>query len=128
MADVVMLVDTGLAKVTNLLAAVSTVCPGWVGWGVGTTAPVVGNTALQTPSAEARTVGTKTQQTTTTTNDTYQVVALIACTGTGKAITEVGVFDALTAGVLFLRGTFAAINLSVGDSITFTIKTVFEQA
>ena len=127
MADVVMLVDTGLAKVTNLLAAVSTVCPGWVGWGTGTVDPVVGNTSLGTPAAEDRTVGTKTQQTTTTTNDTYQVEALISCTGTAKAITEVGVFDALTAGTLFLRGTFSAINLSVGDSITFTVKTVFEQ-
>ena len=128
MADVVMLTDTGLAKVTNLLAAVSTVCPGWVGWGIGITAPVAGNTALETPAAEARTVGTKTQQTTTTANDTYQVVALIACTAAAKAITEVGIFDDLTAGTLFLRGTFSPINLSVGDSITFTIKTVFEQA
>ena len=128
MADVILVVDTGLAKVTDLLAAVTIVCPGWVGWGIGTIAPVVGNTGLGTPSAEARTVGTKTQETTTTTNDTYQVVALISCAGSAKAITEVAVFDALTAGTLFLRGTFAAINLSVGDSINFTIKTVFEQA
>lgn len=128
MADVVMVVSSGLAKITNLLAAISTICPGWVGWGTGVTAPVEANTTLETPAAEARTVGTKTQQTTNTANDTYQVVALIACTGVGKAITEVAVFDALTGGILFLRGTFSPINLSVGDSITFTIKTVFDQA
>ena len=127
MADVVTVVDTGLAKITDLLAAVTVVCPGWVGWGIGTTPPVVGNTGLETPSAEARTVGTKTQQTTTTTNDTYQVVALITCATAAKAITEVGVFDALTAGNLFLRATFSAINVSVGDTITFTIKTVLDQ-
>lgn len=126
MADVVVVADTGLAKVTNLLAGVSIVCPGWVGWGIGATAPVVGNTALQTPSAEARTVGTKTQQTTTTANDTYQVVALITALS-AQAITEVAVFDALTAGALFLRGTFSPINVSIGDTITFTIKTVFDQ-
>jgi len=125
MADVVKVVDTGLAKITDLLAAVTTVCPGWVGWGTGTTAPVVGNTGLETPSAEARTVGTKTQQTTTTTNDTYQVVALITALS-AQAITEVGVFDALTSGNLFLRATFSAINVSIGDTITFTIKTVFD--
>ena len=125
MADVVKVTDVGLAKVTDLLAGVSTVTPGWVGWGTGTTAPVVGNTALETPSAEARTVGTKTQQTTTTTNDTYQVVALITSLS-AQAITEVGVFDALTAGNLFLRATFSAINVSIGDTVTFTIKTVFD--
>ena len=127
MADVVTVVDTGLAKVTDLLAAVTTVCPGWVGWGIGTIAPVVGNTGLGTPSAEARTVGTKTQETTTTPNDTYQVVALITALS-AQAITEVAVFDALTVGNLFLRGTFSAINVSIDDTIEFTIKTVFEQA
>ena len=126
MADVVKVVDTGLAKITELLAGVSTVCPGWVGWGTGTTAPVDGNTGLETPSAEARTEGTKTQQTTNTTNDTYQVVAQITALS-AQAITEVAVFDASTSGDLFVRGTFDAINLSIGDSITFTIKTVFEQ-
>ena len=127
MADAVLVVDTGLAKVTDLLAAVTIVCPGWVGWGIGTTAPVVGDTALETASAEARTVGTKTQETTTTTNDTYQVVALITALS-AQAITEVGVFDALTAGNLFVRGTFSAINVSIDDTIEFTIKTVFDQA
>ena len=126
MADVVTVVDTGLAKITDLLAAVTAVCPGWVGWGIGTIAPVVGNMGLGTPSAEARTVGTKTQQTTTTANDTYQVTALITALS-AQAITEVGVFDALAVGNLFLRGTFSPINVSIGDTITFTIKTVFDQ-
>ena len=127
MADAVLVADTGLAKVTDLLAAVTTVCPGWVGWGIGTIAPVVGNTGLGTPSAEARTVGTKTQETTTTTNDTYQAVALITALS-AQAITEVAVFDALTAGNLFLRGTFSAINVSIDDTVQFTIRTVFDQA
>ena len=126
MADVILVVDTGLAKVTDLLAAVTIVCPGWVGWGIGKIAPVVGDTGLGTPSAEARTVGTKTQETTTTTNDTYQVVALITALS-AQAITEVAVLDALTVGNLFLRGTFSPINVSIDDTITFTIKTVFEQ-
>ena len=127
MADAVLVADTGLAKVTDLLAAVTVVCPGWVGWGIGTIAPVVGNTGLGTPSAEARTVGTKTQETTTTTNDTYQVVALITALS-AQAITEVAVFDALTVGNLFLRGTFSPINVSIDDTVQFTIRTVFDQA
>ena len=127
MADVSLVVGTGLAKVTDLLAAVTIVCPGWVGWGIGTIAPVPSNAGLGTPSAEARTVGTKTQETTTTTNDTYQVVALITALS-AQAITEVAVFDALTAGNLFLRGTFSAINVSIDDTVEFTVQTIFDQA
>ena len=78
-------------------------------------------------SDEARTVGTGSQATTNTTNDTYQVVGTITCASSGAAITEVGLFDALTSGNLFLRGTFSAINLNVADSIEFTIKTVYDQ-
>ena len=127
MADVTLVVNTGLAKVTDLLAAVTIVCPGWVGWGIGTIAPVVGNTGLGTPSAEARTVGTKTQETTTTTNDTYQVVALITALS-AQAITEVAVFDALTGGNLFLRATFSPINVSIDDTVEFIVQTIFDQA
>ena len=127
MADVVTVVDGGLNKITALLAGVSIICPGWAGWGVGITAAAVGNVGLETPSVEARTAGTKTQTTTTTANDTFQNVALITCVGAPKAITEVALFDALTGGSCFLRGTFSPINVSVGDTITFTIKTVIDQ-
>ena len=127
MADIVLVVDTGLAKVTDLLAAVTTVCPAWVGWGTGTTAPVAGDTGLEIASAEDRTVGTKTQETITTASDTYQVVALLTALS-AQVITEVAVFDALTVGNLFLRGTFSPININTDDTIEFTIQTIFDQA
>ena len=122
MADVVMIPNVGLGLVTGLLAASSIK---YVGWGTGTTAPVVGDTALETASAESKTSGTQTQQTTTTTNDTYQVVAAITSLS-AQAITEVAIFD--DADDLYLRGTFSAINVSIGDSITFTLKTIYDQA
>jgi hypothetical protein len=125
MADVAYVSNNGLGLITELLAASS---HKYVGWGTGTTAAAVGNTALETAASESRTSGTQTQQTTTTTNDTYQVVAQITCAGSGKAITEVGVFSASTDGTLFLRATHDAINVSVGDSITYTIKVVLDQA
>jgi hypothetical protein len=124
MADAVMIPNVGLGLVTGLLAASSLK---HVGWGTGTTPPAVGNTALETASAESRTSGTQTQQTTTTTNDTYQVVALITSLS-AQAITEVAIFDAATVGNLYYRGTFSAINVSISDSITFTLKTVYDQA
>ena len=122
MADAIMIINAGLALISEALAASASK---YIAWGTGTTGPAAANTALETASAEARTTGTQTQETTTTTDDTYQCVGTITCTGSGKAITEVGIFDASTAGDMYLRGTFSAINVGVGDSINFTIKTVY---
>ena len=127
MADVVKVTNGGLGIVTNRIKGSGTE-PKYVGWGTGTTAADVTDTGLETARAEARTTGTSTQQTTTTTNDTYQVVGSITCASTAAAITEVALFDADTSGNLFLRATFSAINVSVGDSIEFTIKTQFDQS
>lgn len=126
MADVVKVVDGGMAIVTNRIKGAGTE-PTYIGYGVGTTAAENVDTALESASAEARTNGTSTQQTTNTANDTYRVAGTIACTSSAKAITEVGLFDASSSGNMFLRGTFSAINLNVGDSIAFTINTVFNQ-
>lgn len=116
--------NVGLGLVTALLAASD---HKYVGWGTGTTTAAVGDTALETASAEDRTSGTQSQQTTTTTSDTYRIVAEIVATDT-RAITEVGVFSASTAGSMFMHADFAAINLSTSDSIEFTINTVLDQA
>ncbi len=124
-ADVVYCVDNGLAITTDRLLGTPTHnTPHWVHWGIGTTPAAAINTVLESPGAEARTVGTETQQTTTTTNDTYQVVGTITCAGAGKAITECGLFSHLTSttGYLYLRATFDVINVNVGDSIEFTCK------
>jgi len=126
MADVIMIPETGLAIITNRMIGAGTE-PHWIHWGTGTTAPVVGNTQMETPGPEARTVGTASRDLTNVANDTFKVVGTIICTTASKAITEVGLFDALTVGNLFLRGTFSAINVNVGDSIEFTIKAVFDQ-
>ena len=126
MADVAVWTDTGLAKVTDLLASVSVITPHWVAWGVlAAAAADPTDTALESAGAEARTVGTMTQETTTVTNDTYRVVGPITCAGAAKTIKEVGLFSHLTTGNLSMRGTFSDINVSVGDSITFTINNVF---
>ena len=126
MADVAVWTNTGLAKVTDLLASISVITPHWVAWGVlAAVAAAATNTALESAGAEARTVGTVTQETTTVTNDTYRVVGQITCAGAAKTIKEVGLFSHLTTGNLSMRGTFSDINMSVGDSITFTINNVF---
>jgi len=128
MADLAVWTNVGLAKVTDLLASISVITPHWIGWGVLAAAaadPL--DTVLESEGAEARTVGTVSQQTSGggVTNDTYRVVGLITCAGSDKTIKEVGLFSALTNGTLSMRGTFSDINVSVGDTITFTINNVF---
>jgi len=99
--------------------------PKYIHWGTGTTAPVDGNTALQTPRGEARVVGTSSIVTTYTNNDTYRVTGVLTATG-NAAITEAGLFDALTGGNMYMRATFAVINLETGDSIQFTIDGAYK--
>lgn len=88
----------------------------YVAWGTGTTAEAAGQTALVTPSSEART------QTTITSPSAalHRAVGTIVSTQT-QSIAEVGLFDASTVGVMAVRAVFTAIPLLSGDSIAFTI-------
>ncbi|MFH1183922.1 MAG: hypothetical protein V1755_02640 [Chloroflexota bacterium] len=132
-ADVVKAVDGGLAITTNRLLGSGTE-PKYLHWGTGTTAAANGDTALETPRNEARVDGTSSQETTNTTGDTYQVTGTLTAAGTAAAITELGLFDGAGTGTpptganLFLRGTFDVINLSVGNTLTPSVKTVYNQA
>jgi hypothetical protein len=126
MANVSIVTNKGLDMITALLAASS---HKYIHWGTGTTEAADTQTALVTPGSESRTSGTQTQQDTGgTTKDTYQVVGTITCATAAKAITEVGVFSASTAGDMLLRSNFSAINVEVGDSIEFTIRVTVNQA
>jgi hypothetical protein len=83
--------------------------------GIGTAAEAVSDTALGTPAGPARVAGTQDNSV----PKTYSSVATIPYTAT-KAITEHGIFSASTAGTLWDRTVFAAINVVNGDSIQFT--------
>ena len=129
MADVVKVVNGGLGLVTAALLGST---HKYVAWGIGVTAADAADTALETASAPTNVTavtGDATQQTTTSTNDTYQVVATITADST-LAITEVGILNQATVAgaTMFLHGTFDPIKVNSGDSIQFTIKTVFVQA
>lgn len=111
--------NAGLAKITALIAAASW----WIGWGTGSGA-AASATALVTPGAESRVAATVSQQTGTVTSDKARFTGTITATGT-RAITEVGVFDASTAGNLDVYADFSVVNLVSGDSIAFTIDVLF---
>jgi hypothetical protein len=70
----------------------------------------------------AAATGTITRVTTSQTNDTVQVVGTMTCAVTGKTITNVGLFDAVSGGNLYMKSDFTGLALLVGDSIQFTLK------
>lgn len=115
--------NAGKGIITNRLKGAGTE-PNYVAWGTGAGTAAITDTTLFTESTEARVAGTSTQQTTTTTNDTYQVVATMTAAG-ARTITNAGLFDASTSGNLFLKGDFTGVALNTGDSIAFTMKTQF---
>jgi len=123
MADVVKVVNNGLAIITNRMIGAGTE-PKYIHWGTEATAAKVTDTALGAPSAESRTLGTGTRATSTVDYDTWQVVGQLTSASV-QAITEAGLFDNATTGIMFLHGTFDAINLNTDDVIEFSIKTVF---
>lgn len=95
--------------------------PKYLGWGTGTTAAALTDTALTTPSSEARTAGASSNVTTNVTNDTYQVVGTITSTS-AQTIAELGQFDASTSGNMLAHWVFTGISLASGDSIQFTTQ------
>ena len=98
--------------------------PKFVAWGTGAGTAAAADTTLFTESAEARVTGTSSKVTTTTTNDTYQVVGTMTASA-GRTITNAGLFDASTVGNLFIKTDFTGVVLATNDSITFTFKCQF---
>lgn len=85
------------------------------GSGTGSVAEAVGDTALGTEVA-SRATGSPQSNPTSVSFRTIGTITYAA----PFAITEHGLFSATTAGTLFDRSVFAAINVANGDSIQFT--------
>lgn len=100
---------------------------GYIAVGTSATAVSAGHTALQaeiTDSGLARAASTNSRSTTTATNDTLNLLKTFTVTAT-KTVQEVGVFNAVSAGVMAgrcLTGTKAFVS---GDTYAVTYKIVF---
>lgn len=121
------LTNVGKANMINALNGGAHTAPQHVGWGTGAGTSAITDTTLFTEASETRVSGTKTVETTTVTNDTYQVVATLTADGT-KTITNAGLFDAVTTGDMYVKGDFTGIALTLGDSIQFTVTIKQDQA
>lgn len=115
--------DAGKAALTAFLKNSSVAK--YIAWGTGGGTAAVGDTTLFSEAAESRVTGTQTQQTTSVANDTYQVQGTMTCSGSGKTITNAGLFDAVSGVTLWIKGDFTGIALNVNDQIQFTFTLQF---
>lgn len=124
-ATVITSVGKGIVAKRMLGSTPSQAEPKFIALGVGATGAartaVAGDTALTSELAEGRATGTGSTVTTTNTNDTLQEVGTVTATGS-RAVDEGGLFDASSAGNMFLSATFNPINLANGDSLQLTAK------
>lgn len=124
----------GKAQIAGLINGVATLPFKAIGFGVGTTAPAAGDTALVTEKDAANTTttthvcplasSTNTRLTTTTTNDTAEILSQVITITATMALAETGVFDANIAGNMICRaasggGTpaFPVINVIANDTV-----------
>lgn len=112
---------SGKAWVVTKLNDSSATSMNRVAWGTGAGTAASADTTLFTEAGETRATGAITQQTTTITGDTYQVIGTLTSTS-NKTITNAGLFDAASAGNLLIKGDFTGIPLLTNDSIEFTFK------
>jgi len=121
-----LVVDVGLAHIVSRMTGTAQAVMSHIGLGTGSTAAADGNTTLET-ALGARAATTPTVVTTNTANDSVQHVATFAAGEATGAITEAGLFNALTDGTMLCRTVFAVINKGALDSLTVTWKVVLNQ-
>lgn len=114
-----LIVTTGRdAIIERLDSAPTTAVPSHMAVGTGAVAPAAGNTTL---GAEIATTGRQALASSTSSGGVLTMVANWAAgQATNAAITEAGVFNASSAGTLYSRATFTAINKGANDTLQMT--------
>jgi hypothetical protein len=122
-----LITNAGKAEVSGLIGTDTTsgrTAFDYIAVGTGTTAATATDTQLGTEVTNiglTRAAGTGSRVTTSVANDTFQLTYGFSVTGTA-AVTEAGVLNAASTGVLLCRQTFSALNVINGDSLTITWK------
>lgn len=115
-----LLVNTGRAVITNLVSGLGGTVPKYLGIGTGATTFTATSTTLST-EVETRGTGTPTRTTTSTTNDTNTFVATVTATAP-RTVTNLGFFDAVSTGNLFVGVDALSIGLLSADSLQVTLN------
>lgn len=121
------IMNVGFAQLALLAGDASAVPFTYLEVGTSSTAVAASQTALQaaiTDTGLARASATVSRVTTTQTNDTLQLVYTWTATGT-KAIEEIGVFNASSAGTMLARALTSTTTVNNGDEFQATYKVKF---
>jgi hypothetical protein len=117
-----LVVNTGLAYIASRMKDATATAMSHMGVGTGTTAAAAANTALETALGARVTLDSTTIVTTTASNDSVQYVATFGAGVSTGAITEAGIFNALTSGTMLCRTVFPVINKGALDTLVITWK------
>ena len=109
-----LVVTTGKNFVASRIKDTTSAAMSHMAIGTGATAAAAGDTALGSEAARSSLTST-----TVVDNVVTYVASFGAGSGTG-AITEAGLFNAVGAGTMFCRTTFAVVNKGASDSMTIT--------
>lgn len=112
-----LVVTTGKNYTASRMISNSTVVMSHMSVGSGTTAVSIAQSALITPLAGTR-PAFSTAPTISGSTLTYSAT-FPPGNGTG-AITEAGIFNAVTAGIMLCRTLFAVVNKEAGDTVSIT--------
>jgi hypothetical protein len=116
-----LVVNTGLAYISSRMADTSQTVMSHMAVGTGTGTAGATDAALNSQIARVA-LDSTTIVTTVITSDSVQYVGIFSPgTGTG-AITEAGIFNAVTGGTMLCRTVFAVINKGALDTLVITWK------
>lgn len=112
-----LVVTAGKNWLATFLALTNTSAMVMMACGTGTTAVTAGDTALGGEVSNPRVVGTL-----STSNNLWQNSATFGANNPSATVTmpvtEAGIFNAGTAGTMYVRSTFAVINKAPADTLT----------
>lgn len=117
-----LVVSAGLAYIASRMKDATATAMSHMGVGTGTTAAAAGDTALGTALGARVALDSTTITTTSVTNDSVQYVATFGAGVSTGAITEAGIFNALTGGTMLCRTVFSVINKGALDTLVITWK------
>jgi hypothetical protein len=117
-----LVVSAGLAYIASRMRDATATVMSHMGVGTGVAAAVAGDTALGTALGPRQGLASTTIVTTNVANDAVQYVANFGAGVSTGAITEAGIFNALTGGTMLCRTTFAVINKGALDTLAITWK------
>lgn len=109
-----LVVTAGKNYIASRIVGAATTVMTHMAIGTSTTTPAVANTTLGTEAGRVALASF-----TASSNQVTATATFPAGTGTG-AITEAGIFNASSAGVMLCRTTFPVVNKAAGDSIAIT--------